>query len=323
MPISPIEPIGQALNRTIFILFKPFDIGKWFVLGFCAFLATLGQGSFNPPSNNWTGSGTGGGKGPEPDEVIREILDWIQQHLDWLLIGVIGAFLLFMAVTALFSWLASRGKFMFLDGLASNQARVVLPWKVYRHLGNSLWGFTFALSVLSKLCGVGILALGVYLAWDDIVTQDFGQQAMIGIAVTVGLMILLIITHMVLNAVLVDFVVPTMYLRNMGVMPAWGVVRNEILNDHMGTVVLFFTMKILLSVMIGVIATVATCLTCCITAIPYLGTVILLPLIVFVRCYALCFIEQFGDQWVIFTYETSPDAYQGPPPPNPPTQPAT
>ena len=34
-------------------------------------------------------------------------------------------------------------------------------------------------------------------------------------------------------------------------------------------------------------------------AIPYLGTVILLPLFVFLRCYSLCFLEQFGPSWRI------------------------
>ncbi len=39
MALSVTNPISAALDRTKRILFKPFDIGKWFVLGFCAFLA--------------------------------------------------------------------------------------------------------------------------------------------------------------------------------------------------------------------------------------------------------------------------------------------
>ena len=50
----------------------------------------------------------------------------------------------------------------------------------------------------------------------------------------------------------------------------------------------------------GIIAMVATCATCCIAAIPYLGTVILLPLLVFIRCYSLCFLEQLGPDWQFF-----------------------
>ena len=50
MNISVVDPIGQSLKRTSEILFKPFDLRKWFVLGFCAFLAYLGEGG-----GNWGG----------------------------------------------------------------------------------------------------------------------------------------------------------------------------------------------------------------------------------------------------------------------------
>ncbi len=47
--ISVTAPVGQAFDRMKRMLFQPFDIGKWFVIGFCAWLATLGDsgGSFN------------------------------------------------------------------------------------------------------------------------------------------------------------------------------------------------------------------------------------------------------------------------------------
>jgi hypothetical protein len=45
MPISITDPIGQAIARSKFITFQPFNIGKWFVLGFIVFLATLDEGA--------------------------------------------------------------------------------------------------------------------------------------------------------------------------------------------------------------------------------------------------------------------------------------
>jgi hypothetical protein len=42
--ISVIEPIGAAIEKTKQILFQPFDIAKWFAVGFCAWLAALGNG---------------------------------------------------------------------------------------------------------------------------------------------------------------------------------------------------------------------------------------------------------------------------------------
>jgi hypothetical protein len=52
--VSVIDPISPAIQRVKDILFKPFNLGKWFVIGFCAWLAYLGSG----------GGGGGGGGGP-------------------------------------------------------------------------------------------------------------------------------------------------------------------------------------------------------------------------------------------------------------------
>jgi hypothetical protein len=45
--ISVIDPISPAIDRVKLILFQPFDLAKWFVIGFCAWLAYLGQRGFN------------------------------------------------------------------------------------------------------------------------------------------------------------------------------------------------------------------------------------------------------------------------------------
>ena len=42
--INVVEPISPALERVKRMLFQPFDLGKWFVIGFCAWLACLGEG---------------------------------------------------------------------------------------------------------------------------------------------------------------------------------------------------------------------------------------------------------------------------------------
>ncbi|MEP6685738.1 MAG: hypothetical protein ABJB22_03090, partial [Verrucomicrobiota bacterium] len=51
--IEIFKPFGEAFELTTKILFQPFDIGKWFVIGFAAFLANLSGGmnlNFNPRS---------------------------------------------------------------------------------------------------------------------------------------------------------------------------------------------------------------------------------------------------------------------------------
>ena len=44
MNISYSKPLSSAWLRMKILLFRPFDIGLWFVLGFSAFLASLAEG---------------------------------------------------------------------------------------------------------------------------------------------------------------------------------------------------------------------------------------------------------------------------------------
>ena len=44
--IEIFKPFGEAFELTKKILFQPFDIGKWFVIGFAAFLAGNFGGGF-------------------------------------------------------------------------------------------------------------------------------------------------------------------------------------------------------------------------------------------------------------------------------------
>ncbi len=71
MNISVTDPIGRAIERTKRILFRPFQWRKWFVLGFCAFLAQLGEGGGGSIPNWNVPMGRGGGMtvptpGPPP-----------------------------------------------------------------------------------------------------------------------------------------------------------------------------------------------------------------------------------------------------------------
>jgi hypothetical protein len=40
--VSVIAPIQPAIERARRLLFQPFDLARWFAIGFCAWLARLG-----------------------------------------------------------------------------------------------------------------------------------------------------------------------------------------------------------------------------------------------------------------------------------------
>jgi hypothetical protein len=307
MDVSVINPIGSAIERTGRILFQPFDLVKWLTLGFCAFLAYLGEGgggSFNFP-HKWGESTGGKGQGPDSvSEAASMALEWLRDHIELVLWIGLALFIVIFLITALVIWVRCRGKFMFIDGLVCNRGAVIEPWKAHRDLGNSLFAFSIALWFIAMVSGFATLAGGLYLAWPDIQADRFGAGAVGAIAVTIAMFALIAITLSIIGALLENFVVPAMYIGNEPVMAAWSTVREEIFTDHVGSVILFLLMKIFIGVVIGTIAFFASCATCFLAAVPYVGTVILLPLIVFQRCYALCFIEQFGPSWRFFIDES-------------------
>ena len=273
MNISVVNPVGDAINRLGPILFKPFEIRKWFVLGFCAWLAYLGEGGGGGGSG-WTGPPPGGG-GPSAPSV------------NWPLIIAIAAVILFVVllITVLILWLRARGKFMFLDGVVYNRAAVVEPWKQFRKLGNSLFRFYIVIAIVAVL-GIGIIVGGsLLIALPNIQSQQFGGPAIVAVVLGSVLMLAFIIVLILIDMATHDFIVPIMYQRSLTIQPAWGVFRRELLSGRGGVFTLYVLMKILLAIAIGAIAATVTLLTCCIAALPYIGTVILLPVYVFDRCY--------------------------------------
>jgi len=63
------------------------------------------------------------------------------------------------------------------------------------------------------------------------------------------------------------------------------------------------------------IAGIATCATCCIAALPYVGTVILLPVYVCLRAFGLRFIRQFGPDYDVWAVVSNPPPVKATEPP--------
>jgi hypothetical protein len=72
---------------------------------------------------------------------------------------------------------------------------------------------------------------------------------------------------------------------------------------HLGEILLYCLFWIVLALGSAIVGCIAACATCCIAAIPYVGTVILLPVFVLLRFFSLLFLRQFGpdyDVWANF-----------------------
>ncbi len=295
--ISVTRPFERAFGRTGLVLFKPFSFEKWLVLGFCAFLAFLGEGG-GMSGWNFPGGGGGGGGGGGPTD--QELGDWIASNL-LLVIGIgLTVLFFFAALTVLILWLKARGTFMFIDGLARNRGAVVEPWKEFKVLANSLLLFNICLTIAVFAVMLIVIGIGLAIAWPDIQQGVFDAAAVmaliVGAALYLPAMLLLAIVAFLTNHI----IVPVMYVKRLYVMEAWRLAWPQLIKPNVAPIVLFFLMRIVIALAATLIATVATCATCCVAALPYVGTVILLPLFVFSRAYTLHFVEEFGPEWQIF-----------------------
>lgn len=296
--ISITAPIQPALDHVARILFRPFSWQKWFVLGFCAFLVQLGEGgSYSYHGHTFDHTPLAGSS---------SVAEWMGAHLP--LVITLGAFLLLLilALTALFLWLSSRGAFLFLDGVARNRAAVVEPWGQFRSAGNQLFRFRLVLFLVFFGC-LGLCAgAGFLFVLPALRAQAFGHSALIPLLIVGGILTLGALAYLAVALVLMDFVVPIMYRRSLDVGQAWHVFLHELLPGHAWRFVGFYLMTLLLWVPALVLAILTICLTCCVAILPYLSSVALLPITVFFRCYSLCFLEQFGEEWRIIEVEPAP-----------------
>jgi hypothetical protein len=305
--ISVIEPIGAAIEKTKQILFRPFDIGKWFTIGFCAFLATLGSGG-GPKGG---GGGQGGGHPQDFQQQMNNIKDAILGNLPFVISIAAVVILLIVIISIVVMWLKSRGQFMFLHCVAQNVAEVKNPWKQYAQLANSLFLFKLVLWVAGffgamlfivplALIGISFISVGIeFFPLVNIVWISLLIFGIIVIAMAIGTVKLL--TN--------DFVVPIMYSRGCLVKEAWREFW-QLLMSNKGPFTLYLLFLLVIGLAIGMIVLLAVLVTCCCAAcflmIPYIGTVVMLPILVWRRSYSLLYLSQYGHGFDVFGPEPTP-----------------
>jgi hypothetical protein len=301
--ISVSIPVSQAIEHVKRVLFNPFDAGKWFTIGFCAWLAQLGQGGFG-------GSyGGGNGRNQNPQEMIQRGRDFLTANLYWIVPVAIALVVIGIVLWVLIVWLSSRGKFMFLHCVAYDKAEVRVPWHLFRREANSLFWFRLTLGLVQIFSILPLLAAIALLIWHMI---QRGAPALAGVVGSVGLgllVLLAVLTFWVVSRLTNDFVVPVMFLRGDRCLAAWSVLRG-LLAVNAGGIVLYLLFQILLTIAIGACVLALVLVTCCVAgcllALPYLGTVLFLPVLLFQRAYSVFYLRQYGTGFDVFVPRSTP-----------------
>jgi len=313
--IEIFKPFSEAFELMKKILFQPFDLKKWLVIGFAAFLASLSGGfssSFNPLSR-WSTR--------EDNKAIAQSFQemWSAGQFEWWVIALIAVGgLIILALVLAVVWVGARGRFIFTDCIVRNRAAIVAPWKEFRAEANGFFLFSvLALLILIALAIVGVLGLALPL-----ILRGDGSRP--GTALLIAFCVFLFFLACLAFgfALTLQLMVPVMYRQRCRARDAFGQTI-RLIAAHPGPAVLYMLFFLVLVIAAAMISCAATCVTCCIAAIPYVGTVVLLPIPVTLCAFSLLFLRQFGadyNVWADFMPpEFLPMLSSVPPVPPPPT----
>jgi len=292
---SVTRSVSVAYDHVVRILFSPFDMGKWFILGFCAFLSQLG-GGFGGLSRIPTNLGN---HDSSETEGFSGAFSWVQEHLILVIVLSVLVMLIMATIGLVLAWVAARGEFMFLDGIVHNRGEIAEPWTRFRQPANRLLAYRISVTVIFLLFILVLVAIGTALAFPMINRGAMNElwKPLLFLMLPLALGSLVFGVYMM---VLGDFGVPLMYRAEVGPREAMELFRKELLPGNGGVLVLFYLLKVGLAIGAGVLIVLAGCLTCCLGFLPYLSSVLTLPVTIFFRCYALDLMAQIDPRWDCF-----------------------
>jgi len=285
MNIAFFEPLNRSWERMKHILWQPFDLAKWLVLGFSAWLAGLADGAggggwkWMADDNDFPGRCNLDGTG-ELFQSTREAL---------IVLPIIVAVLMAVAaILLLVLWVSSRAKFIYLDNVIHDRAQIVEPWHRFRDLGNSLflWRIGFIVA-----CGLIVLLL-LLLFFAPAATLSF-SDALAGLSyAAMGFGVLILIVFGILAAYvglfLEGFVIPIMYKFDLKATEAWRYFMPWLKTRPL-PFFLYGLFVLVLGFCVVVLFMLACLLTCCIV-----------PILVTYRLFSVEFLAQFDPGFDLF-----------------------
>ena len=295
---SPADAISKAVERSKQLLF-PVKVEKWFALGLTVFLAQCGDGggtSANFPTSLPSGGSSSSSSGVgDLRQMVEDAFRSFNAETALYISLAIGSVLLLAGAWLVVLWFSSRAKLMLVESVVWDRVDVSAQWTRAAELGFSLFKFRAAFGFTVWFLFLACISAAIAVAFPAALAGEWwGPRAWAAYA-TVALSALLVgIPAAIVSVLLDDFVVPLMVVRNLRVKDAWAACRTEVLAGNVGGIFIFYLLRIALGMGIAMVVSILTCLTCCLAAIPYLGTVFFLPIFVFSRAYPLYYLEQLG-----------------------------
>ena len=315
MTIKFVEPIGRAWARTKAALLKPFDLHKWLVVGFCAFLAGLMEAANGGGGSRFSKNGNFGDFVHFP----RASWLWLTEHPGWA-VAIVFAVLVGIAVVVVLTWVSSRGVFMFLDSVVRDRVEIAAPWREFQKEGNSLFLWRVLLGI-ATFAVFGLIISYVFVKGGALYDARLEPNLPIGFLIGIGLFALaLLLVWGFIVLFLKDFVSPLMYRDRISCSEAWTRFL-RVFAKYPFHFIGYGLVIVLGMIAFGVAVVIAGLATCCIgwlvLIVPYISTVATLPVWYTYRAFSLEFLAQFGPEFDAFRrpepgQETAPAAPAAP-----------
>lgn len=293
--------LSEAWRRTRSRLFQPFELTTWFVLGFSAWLAALGEqgGSFNfnfPITSE---------QPVQPRELLQQVMHFVSAHPLLISISAGTGLTILAVITVLVLWLSSRGKCMFLENLITRRPTVQDSWRNQRERGRSLFLWRLMYTVVTSLILLCFAAGAFFLVLPCWLESTLLPIPLLFLALLAFVLLAVLLLMAVITTFLNDFVIPIMLLHNETAVQAWHSFI-QLFGGRAWSFVAYLFVRTGLVVVIGLTFLLVFLLTCCLFCIggllliiPYIGTVLLLPYYVFMRYFTLEFLASHGPEWIL------------------------
>jgi len=296
------SPLSRGFNRMKALLFRPFNLVTWLTVGFAAFLSNVGES-------------LGGSSISHKSDISApsDVLPWLKDSFSSVpgqialnsgyLILISAVLLAFLLLAVGLAWVEARAKFVLLDNVVRGRGAFQKPWSEYRMEGNSLFIWKLVIDIVLAVSIGFSLVLLLAIILPGAMSKEFIPFSVAGLFISLWIALLVVLVVAYLRLFIQDFIVPIMYKDRVGFTRAWskfvGLLRRrpfELLLYGLFVAVL----AVALCLLLGVLGLITCCVGFLVVAIPYVGTVILLPIHATYRAFSAEFLAQFGPEFDVW-----------------------
>ncbi|MFB3896649.1 MAG: hypothetical protein ACE14V_10145 [bacterium] len=269
-PVSVTQLIEPAFRFTSKLLFsKPFNWKRWVKFALVAWLAGEafvgggGSGHINVP---FPGQEQSHGTSISP--WFSNTWQYLIDHIVVIIVIIAVSIAFVITLCLIFAVLRAIFVFIFLDLLSKKEATVRAGFSQYQSRGWRLFFFRFIVGLIALfiiLLFIGLVLLLAFSVFNGFRGVDHGSWAsvfmlILGILIFLVIFICIMVVFGLFDAFTTNFVVPTMYLLDIGVIPAWKRYY-QTLRTHVWDTVRFVLMKFVLGMAGGIISFVVVLVT--------------------------------------------------------------